>query len=72
MWDLGLEAVEECLSLIKKNNIDTPEKFWVKDKIVACDGGEDYGHPLIYLNIAKSGKVEMQNTKATNNINFLV
>ena len=22
LWDLGLEAVEECLSLIKKNNID--------------------------------------------------
>ena len=42
---------------IKKNNIDTPKKFWVKDKIVACDGGEDFGHPLIYLNIAKSGKV---------------
>ena len=32
------------------------EKFRVKDKIIGCDGGEDYGHPLVYLNLTKDGK----------------
>ena len=29
----------------------------VRENIVWCDGGEDYGHPLIYLNLIKNGKV---------------
>ena len=41
---------------IKKNNTDLKQIFRVKDKIIACDGGEDYGHPLVYLNLTKGGK----------------
>ena len=41
---------------IKKNKTDLKQIFKVKDKIIACDGGEDYGHPLIYLNLTKGGK----------------
>ena len=38
---------------IKTNKTDLKQIFRVKDKIIACDGGEDYGHPLIYLNLTK-------------------
>ena len=38
------------------NKTDLKQIFRVKDKIIACDGGEDYGHPLIYLNLTKGGK----------------
>ena len=41
---------------IKTKKSDTTEKFRVKDKIIGCDGGEDYGHPLVYLNLTKDGK----------------
>ena len=34
---------------IKTNKTDLKQIFRVKDKIIACDGGEDYGHPLICL-----------------------
>ncbi len=37
-----------------KTNIDVNK---VRESIVWCDGGEDYGHPLIYLNLKKEGKV---------------
>ena len=38
-----LPKVEQEVVYIDKEN------FW-------CDGGEDYGHPLIYLNLTKGGK----------------
>ena len=41
---------------IKTNKSDLKQIFRVKDKIIACDGGEDYGHPLNYLNLTKGGK----------------
>ena len=41
---------------IKTKKFDITEKFRVKDKIISCDGGEDYGHPLVYLNLTKDGK----------------
>ena len=41
---------------IKTKKSDITEKFRVKDKIIGCDGGEDYGHPLVYLNLTKDGK----------------
>ena len=41
---------------IKTKKSDITEKFRVKDKIFGCDGGEDYGHPLVYLNLTKDGK----------------
>ena len=31
--------------------------FYVKEKRVNCDGGEDFGHPLVYLNLGKNNKV---------------
>ena len=38
---------------IKNNNNDIKQIFRVNDKIIGCDGGEDYGHPIIYLNLTK-------------------
>ena len=38
---------------IKTNKTDLKQIFRVKDKIIACDGGEDYGHPLVYLNLQR-------------------
>ena len=41
---------------IKKSKTDFKQIFRVKDNIIGCDGGEDYGHHLIYLNVSKGGK----------------
>jgi len=41
---------------IKNNNTDLKQIFRVKDKIIGCDGGEDYGHPLVYINLTKGGR----------------
>ena len=43
---------------IKTKKSDITEKFRVKDKIIGCDGGEDYGHPLVYLNLTKDDLIE--------------
>ena len=34
---------------IKTNKTDLKQIFRVKDKIIACDGGEDYGLSLIHI-----------------------
>ena len=44
---------------LNKKKISTSsykEKKIVREKVVWCDGGEDYGHPLVYLNLTKNGK----------------
>ena len=41
---------------IKNNKTDPKQIFRVKDNIIGCDGGEDYGHPLVYLNLSKGGR----------------
>ena len=40
---------------IKTNKTDLKQIFRVKDKIIACDGGEDYGHPRVYYTM-KNGE----------------
>ena len=41
---------------INKVKLEFFEKIKVKEKIIGCDGGEDFGHPLVYLNLSKNGK----------------
>ncbi len=41
---------------LNKNKTDLKQIFRVKENIVGCDGGEDYGHPLVYLNLTKGSK----------------
>ena len=31
--------------------------IYVKEKRIGCDGGDDFGHPLVYLNLGNKGKV---------------
>ena len=33
------------------------EKVIVNSKKVSCDGGTDFGHPLVYLNIGNDSEV---------------
>ena len=40
----------------KKFQLVPTKKKIVREKVVWCDGGEDYGHPLVYLNLTKNGK----------------
>lgn len=36
-----------------------PETLTVKEKIISCDGGEGpLGHPNVYLNMGREGRVE--------------
>ena len=44
---------------LKKNNEKAllGNVLYVKEKKVSCDGGKDFGHPLVYLNLVKDGKV---------------
>ena len=39
-----------------KNKSNLTEKFIVKENIIACDGGENFGHPLVYLKLKKGIK----------------
>ena len=41
---------------LNKNKTDLKQIFRVKENVVGCDGGEDYGHPLVYLNLTKGSK----------------
>ena len=41
---------------LNKTKTDLKQIFRVKENIVGCDGGEDYGHPLVYLNLTKGSK----------------
>ena len=40
----------------KNNKTDLKQIFRVRDNIIGCDGGEDFGHPLVYLNLTKDGR----------------
>ena len=39
-------------------NIDAPETVEADSTEVACDGGGDFGHPRVYLNMGENGEVE--------------
>ena len=45
------------------NNTNTKSKSYLSDTIIvetntiACDGGIDFGHPLVYLNLDKKGEI---------------
>jgi len=39
--------------------IEAPETKYVKDRVVACDGGEGaLGHPRVFLNLGDDDRVE--------------
>ena len=40
----------------KKPTPSNKEIKIVREYTVSCDGGEDYGHPLVYLNLIKEGR----------------
>ncbi len=37
---------------------DAPETISVSTKVVSCDGGGALGHPLVYLNMGETKRVE--------------
>ena len=41
----------------EKTKTFVTEVIKVKDNRVGCDGGIDFGHPLVYLNLGKKGYV---------------